>query len=72
MSARWAKPPGWSTPKARARRALGLEVRQLLAAHAELLPERPLRPDRVAGDAVELHALLGQLSEQGGRALIQL
>ncbi len=37
-------------------RALGLEVRQLLDRHAELLAERRLRPGRVAGDAVQRRA----------------
>ena len=63
------KPPACSTPKARARRALGLEVRELLAADAELLPERapaprcesqetPYRRRRPAGRSSPQHRLV--------------
>ena len=44
--------------------ALGLEVRELLDRDAELLLERLLGPDRVAGDAVERRAALGEVAEQ--------
>src|SRR4029077_13802856 len=51
------------------RRALRLEVRQLLAAHAELFPERLLRPAGIAGDPVQRHAALGELAK---RSVVQL
>ena len=46
-----------------ARRALGLEVRELLDRHAELVAERLLGPDGVAGDAVERRAALLEVLE---------
>src|SRR5919204_1354197 len=45
------------------RRALGLEVRELLDRDAELLLERLLRPDRIGRDAVERRALGGEVVE---------
>ena len=51
-------------PEGRAGGALGLEVRELLAADPELLPEGALRPGGVAGDAVEAAPLLGELPQQ--------
>src|ERR1700710_128661 len=53
----------------RTRHALRLEVRELLDRDAELLLERFLRPSRVARNAVQRHATLGEVRE---RALIQL
>src|SRR3954462_5930568 len=44
-----------------ARLALGLEVAQLLDRDAELLAERLLGPRRVAGDAVQRGAALGEV-----------
>src|SRR6202023_172734 len=56
-------------PEGRAGGALGLEVRELLAAHPQLLLEGRLRPARVAGDAVQHGPPLGQLAQE---RLIQL
>ena len=60
-SARCGKPPGCSTPNASHVAPLGSKSRELLDVDAELRAERLLRRRRVAGDAVEGRAPLGEL-----------
>jgi DNA invertase Pin-like site-specific DNA recombinase/DNA-binding transcriptional MerR regulator len=63
------KATGVQHVKGSARGALGLEVRQLLAANSQLLLERALRPGRVARDAVQ--GISAQL-ELASDVLVQL
>src|ERR1700694_5197507 len=60
---------GMEHAEGRARGALRLEVRELLAGDAELLLEGALRPGRVTRNPVERAVLLGQLRQQ---PLVQL
>ena len=69
ISARCGKPPSWSTPKAGRQPPWARSPTAARLLDAELLRERALRPRRVAGDAVERRALLGQLAEH---LLVQL